>query len=249
MRHAFMPAPAPVAGRSTASPAASFALRRHVSQLILDFGPAPPAGFDNFVAGRNGECLQTLRALPAQLRAGIEPPSRFIYVWGPTGSGKSHLAEALRTQAPAGLMVVDDCQDLDAAAQAQLFHRFNTIVQSTVEALVTFGDQPPARLSLMPDLASRLAWGIVFGLEPLGDDDLLAAMQGSAEERGLPIGEEVLPYLLRHTRRDMASLKTILDGLDRLSLARQRPVTLSLLRDFLNGAGADEPDRLPDRIT
>jgi len=146
-------------------------------------------------------------------------------------------------------VVVDDCQALDAAAQEQLFHRFNAITQSPGEALVTFGDQPPSRLPLLPDLASRLAWGIVFGLEPLGDDDLLAAMRNAAEERGLPIGEDVLAYLLRHTRRDMASLKTILDGLDRLSLEQQRPVSLALLRTLLSGAGADEADRLPDRIT
>ena len=220
-----------------------------MSQLPLDFGPPPAAGFDNFVAGRNRECLQTLQALPSQLRAASDPSSRFVYVWGPAGSGKSHLAAALQSQAAPGLVVDDDCQKLDAQAQEQLFHRFNAIAQSTGEALVTFGDQPPPRLSLMPELASRLAWGIVFGLEPLGDDELLAAMQAAAQERGLPVGEEVLGYLLRHTRRDMASLKTILDGLDRLSLERQRPVNLSLLRDLLKGAGADEAGRLPDRIT
>lgn len=220
-----------------------------MSQLTLDFGPPPAAGFANFVAGRNRECVQTLRALPAQLRAGSDPANRFIYVWGPPGSGKSHLAAALRADAPDGLAVVDDCQDLAPAAQEALFHRFNAMAQAAGQALVTFGDQPPPRLALMPELASRLAWGIVFALEPLGDDDLQAAMQGAAQERGLPVGPEVLAYLLRHTRRDMASLKTILDGLDRLSLQQQRPITLSLLRSFLEGPASDEPDRLPDRIT
>jgi DnaA family protein len=214
-----------------------------VSQLTLDFGPSPAPGFDNFVAGHNQECLQVLRALPGQLRDGPAPPNRFVYVWGPSGSGKSHLAAALRTQAPSGLVIVDDCQDLDDNEQERLFHRFNAIAQDPGQALVTFGDQPPPRLSLMPDLASRLGWGIVFGLEPLGDDDLLAAMRRVGQERGLPIGEEVFDYLLRHTRRDMASLKTILDSLDRLSLERQRPVSLSLLRDLLRG-GAAEPDHL-----
>lgn len=219
-----------------------------MSQLPLDFGPPPAPGFENFVAGRNQECLQALRALSTQLRAGLAPANRFVYVWGPSGSGKSHLAAALRAQTSDGLVVVDDCQALDSDAQERLFHRFNAIAQSHGQALVTFGDQPPPRLPLMPDLASRLGWGIVFGLEPLGDDDLLAAMRRVAQERGLPIGEDVFAYLLRHTRRDMASLKTILDSLDRLSLERQRPVTLSLLRDLLRG-GAAEPDTLPDRIT
>ena len=246
--HASTPAPVPDSGRPDL-PVPFSRLRHDVSQLPLDFGPPPPAGFDNFVAGRNRECLQTLQALSAQLRAGSAPPNRFIYVWGPAGSGKSHLAAALQEQAPAGLVVVDDCHLLAPEAQERLFHHFNSITQAAGQALVTFGDQPPARLSLMPDLASRLGWGIVFGLEPLGDDDLLAAMRGAAQERSLPIGEDVLAWLLRHTRRDMTSLKTILEGLDRLSLERQRPVNLSLLRDLLQSDLTDEADSLPDRIT
>jgi DnaA family protein len=249
--HAFKPAPAPDSGRPVppVPPAPPVPPRSNVSQLTLDFGPPPAAGFDNFAAGRNRECLQTLRALPTQLRSGIDPPSRSIYVWGPTGSGKSHLAAALRSSDCEGLLVVDDCQDLSTDAQEQLFHRFNAMAQARGQALVAFGDQPPPRLQLMPDLASRLGWGIVFGLEPLGDDDLVSAMRNAAQERGLPIGDEVLAYLLRHTRRDMASLKTVLDGLDRLSLEQQRPVSLSLLRDLLRTGATDEADRLPDRIT
>ena len=80
-------------------------------------------------------------------------------------------------------------------------------------------------------------------LEPLGDDDLAAAMEAAAHERGLSLGPDVPAYLLRHTRRDMASLKTIIDSLDRLSLEQKRPVTLALLRSLLrSGAGESRPE-------
>jgi DnaA-homolog protein len=213
--------------------------RADVSQLILDFGPPPAADFDNFVPGSNGECLAALRALPAQLRDGIDPPSRFVYVWGPPGSGKSHLATALTAHDVAQLVVVDDCHRLPAEAQRQLFHRFDAIAQSQDLALVTFGDAPPARLALMPELASRLAWGMVFALEPLGDDDLVAAVAGAAQERGLALDPGLPAYLLTHTRRDIGSLKTLIASLDRLSLQQKRPVTLPMLRSLLTGAAAD----------
>ena len=217
-----------------------------VSQLTLDFGPPPPPGFDNFVPGRNRECVTALRALLAQLREPVSPSNRFIYVWGPAGSGKSHLARALEAQRLEHLTVVDDCHRLPQAGQEQLFHRFNALTQNPALALVAFGDAPPARLSLMPELASRLSWGMVFGLEPLDDDELQAAIEHAAHERGLSIAGDVSGYLIRHTRRDMAGLKTILDGLDRLSLQQKRPVTLPLLRTLLKG-DAMSP-RMPDRI-
>ncbi len=221
-----------------------------MSQLILDFGPPPAAGFDNFVAGRNSECLATLRALTQHLRDGSAPPHRFIYIWGPAGTGKSHLAAALTSQQLMRLTVVDDCQDLDPAEQRALFHRFDAIAQAPDQVLVAFGDVPPARLPLMPELASRLAWGIVFALEPLADSDLIDALGRATRERGLALGAELPAYLLTHTRRDMGSLKAILDRLDRISLEQQRPVSLRMLRSLLKVAStATAASTPPDRIT
>lgn len=206
-----------------------------MSQLILDFGPPPAPTLDNFVPGGNQECLAALRGVVHEPAPGAPPVSRFIYVWGPAGSGKSHLAQALRSRGAPGLTVVDDCQQLDADGQARLFHCFDRVAQASDERLVAFGDQPPARLPVMPELASRLAWGMVFALEPLGDEDLRAAIEAAAAARGLPLATEVPGYLLRHTRRDMGSLKALLDSLDRLSLAQKRPVTVPLLRELLAG--------------
>lgn len=74
---------------------------------------------------------------------------------------------------------------------------------------------------------------MVFSLQPLDDNALADALEQSARERGLNLGQDLSTYLLRHTRRDMASLKTILDGLDRLAWARKKPLTLPLLKDYL----------------
>lgn len=227
-----------------------------MSQLVLDFGPPPAPTLGNFVPGRNRECLAALRGLAAEAQAeaptGAGTAHRFTYVWGPAGSGKSHLAAALRAQAVPGLTVVDDCQRLDAEAQARLFHAFDRLAQAPGERLVVFGDQPPARLPVMPELASRLAWGIVFALEPLDDADLRRAIEAAAHARGIVFPPEVSGYLLRHTRRDMGSLKALLDALDRLSLEQKRPVTVALLRELLaaraDATAAPEAAAGPDRM-
>ena len=52
----------------------------------------------------------------------------------------------------------------------------------------------------------------------------------------MPLGEDVIAYLLARLPRDFASLAAVLDLLDEHSLARQRPVTVPLLREALQGA-------------
>ena len=59
-------------------------------------------------------------------------------------------------------------------------------------------------------------------------------MRAHARARALELGEEIVAYLLRHARRDMASLIGILDALDRYSLEQKRPVTLPLLKAALD---------------
>ena len=64
-----------------------------MSQLLLDISPDNQPTLDNFVAGRNLELLSALRhALFGDNGAGSS--ERSFYLWGETGSGKSHLLQA-----------------------------------------------------------------------------------------------------------------------------------------------------------
>ena len=64
--------------------------------------------------------------------------------------------------------------------------------------------------------------------------DLPAALSAYAVGRGFDASNEVLTFLLTHHKRDIASLCQTLAGLDRLSLALKRRVTVHLLRTYLN---------------
>jgi DnaA family protein len=85
----------------------------------------------------------------------------------------------------------------------------------------------------LPDLKSRLGWGPVFQLATLSDRDKQAALQMRARRRGLELGNEVAEYLLRRCPRDMDSLFSLLNQLDRASLVAQRRLTIPFVRELL----------------
>jgi DnaA family protein len=195
-------------------------------QLILDIAPAAEPDFDNFLAGPNAEALERVRALArGELREAI------VYLWGNAGSGRTHLLRAA-LKANARLVAADDVETLDGTAQQRLFVAINAAREGAAPVLAA-GSRPPAQLELREDLRTRLAWGLVYQLRPLSDEDKAAHLRAEAARRGLRLPEEVLGYLLARLPRDLPSLKAVLEALDRYSLAAKRPVTLPLLREAL----------------
>lgn len=210
-------------------------------QLILDIRPDSPPDFDNYLPGPNAEALAALRAhRPGAAR---EP---LLYLWGDAGVGKSHLEQAWAAatgatllaaseplpEPPVAALAVDDVEALDAENQIRLFGLINS-AREQGGLLLASGRLPPAQLALRPDLATRLAQGLVFRLLPLSDADKATALGVRAEGRGLHLPEEVTRYLLNHCRRDLPRLLAIVDALDTFSLSRKRPASVPLLKELL----------------
>ena len=209
-------------------------------QLALDLlQPASPT-LENFVTGRNAEAVEALKQLAAGRVA-----ERVVYLWGAAGSGRSHLLHALAAGAGArlwqatdapdapGLTLVDDVERLDQAAQVALFNRLNAVRAHSDARCVTAGNAPPGQLPLREDLRTRLAWGLVYQLQPLADAEKAEALRVQAAARGLSIGNEVVNFLLTHLPRDMRTLAAALEALDAFALAHKRPLTVALVRQWL----------------
>lgn len=204
-------------------------------QLLLDFTQAPAPTFDNFVPGGNAELLDAV-----DCAARGECPERVIYVWGESGAGKSHLAKAFEasTAGRAGYRVIDGIERFTDAEQVTLFNDFN---ERNFEFLLVTAGASPRDVALRRDLATRLATGLTYRVLPLSDSEKKAALAAHARSRGFTLSEDVSSYLLTHARRDMGSLMSALDAIDRYSLETGRPVTLPLLK------AAMQPDLLAGR--
>ncbi len=196
-----------------------------MKQLLLDIQPLAPATLDNFIAGSNEEALHSLKmAIEGANEA------RFIYLWGAPGSGKSHLLQAchdLALEQDLPLSVVDDVNTLDEEAQIELFNYFNQL-RASGGILITSGNAAPTQMGLRDDLATRLAWGLVYQLHPLSDEEKAKALKTHAKERGMKLPDDVVDYCLRYLRRDLPTLMAVLNALDKWSLTEKKPVTVLL---------------------
>src|SRR5260221_7358664 len=198
-------------------------------QLPLQISQPAEPSFDNFIAGENAEALARVRQLAwGELREAI------IYLWGGIGSGCTHLLRAA-ARANASLTVADDVQTLDAGGQQRLFNGINAARDGQAAVLVA-GSAPPAALALREDLRSRLAWGLVYHLKPLGGTEKMRHLQAEAGRRGLALSDEIAAYLLARVPRDMATLTPLLEALDREALTPKHPFTLPLARQALGAS-------------
>jgi DnaA-homolog protein len=220
-----------------------------MKQLALTLAPPPAPALDNFFPGRNAELLILLGNLAAGRSV-----ERCIYLWGDAGSGRSHLLRATIAAlnaaglvcwhvsrgdpipAPAGQLravAVDDVESLDARNQRAFFNLYNQL-RERAGIVLAAGDAPPARLKLRPELVTRLGWGLVYQVQALTDDEKMLALKRHAASRSFDLPDGVIDYLLRHLSRDLPSLMSVLDALDRHSLAAKRTITLPLLMDLLH---------------
>ena len=227
-----------------------------MEQLIFELAVPEPPSFANFLVGPNREAVAALRKVAAGGAA-----ETGLVLWGASGVGKTHLLRAAAAHAernrpvrlcaapgdlpvddplPNTLLLVDDVETADATMQGRLFTLYN-LLQASGGSLVAAASTPPARLSLREDIRSRLGWGLIHEVLPLADADKPLALAAFANARGFALSDDVIGYLLSHGQRDMPSLVATLAALDRHSLASKRPITVPLLRDWLQrGLGFSE---------
>ncbi|HVE03281.1 MAG TPA: hypothetical protein VNB30_04425 [Rhizomicrobium sp.] len=217
------------------------------SQLILPLQSAPALGRSDFlVAPGNAEAVAFVDAFPIW-----SVPSAALY--GPSGSGKSHLVAAWSQASGAVILRAADLnasfvehlepgaavavEDVDAtpdtAHETALFALFNRN-----GPLLLTGREPPAHWpAVLPDLKSRFGALLAFSLwQP--DDALLAALTRKLfTDRQLAVPDSVVMRILRSVERSPAAIRAFVASADARALAQKRPITAVLVGEMLSGDG------------
>jgi DnaA family protein len=226
-------------------------------QIPLALGIKERPGFDLFVTGENHEAVQGIK----NLAGGSQHSS--IYVWAQSGTGVSHLLQAacmlsdamnfqvayvpLRDYGELDPQVLENLDnmdmvcidDLDAIAgmpawEQPLLHLYNRLRDKGSVMLFGAHASPQSVNFQLQDLKSRLSWGLVFHLKPLNDQDKIEVLQRRASARAFDLPAEVAGYLVNRVPRDLPNLITLLDELEKATLAEQRKLTIPFVKTFLN---------------
>ena len=225
-------------------------------QLALALAYSPAQGRESFLVS---DCN---RAAWAGVTAPDAP--RRLALTGPEGAGKSHLASiwgetnhAIRVQAKdmteqrqgqllgAPAVVIEDVDRLvdlpgPAARQVEtlIFHLFN-LAGAEDTALLLTGRAAPGRWSIAtPDLASRLSALPHVSIASPDDTLLSSILRKLMADRQMKMNEDVVTYLLRRMERSFAAAEVLVEQLDRLALARRKPITRPLARELF----PDDPE-------
>jgi chromosomal replication initiation ATPase DnaA len=204
-------------------------------QMPLDLAPRPRLSREDFIEGHaNRAALKLVEMWP-----GWNAPLAILY--GPAGSGKSHLAKIWLEKAAGSQVVASGLPDLDPSVpcliedidsrdidETALFHALNQIRQAGGTMLMTSLTAPSAWKIELPDLKSRLAAAAIAGIEAPDDALLSTVLSKLFADRQVAVEANVVSYLVNRMERSLAAAASVVDELDRLSLERQSRISRAL---------------------
>ena len=228
-------------------------------QLPLSVQLRDDATFANYYPGPNASLVNMLDL--EKYADGITPES-FLYLYGPSGAGCSHLLQAACHQTdslgfrsaylpmdemvdyPPRVLEGYDALDLvcldniEAIAgnyhwEEAIFTLFNEL-RDRGKRLLVAANCPPRQLEInLPDLVSRLSWGLVFQVQTLDDHDKLMTLRLRAHLRGLDLSEDVARFILNRSPRTMQNLFDVLARLDGASLRAKRKLSIPFVKEVM----------------
>jgi DnaA family protein len=225
------------------------------NQLHLPIRLRDSVSLDNFFPDGNEEVFAALKEWLTR-----DTSKLVLFLYGAPGSGRSHLLQAacrfvseedrLSVYVPAGepsisrelisqldpesTVCIDDLDHVvgDMHWEESILEVHERLLSGNGRLLLA-ALQPPRVLGLLlPDLATRLAAGAVYRIQPLTERELPRAMQLRAQRRGLELPDEVVEYLMRRVPRNSEAIFDLLDRVDEAAFAQKRRLTIPFIRAF-----------------
>jgi DnaA regulatory inactivator Hda len=214
-------------------------------QLAFIFDHRPSLSGDDFlVTASNRDAVSWLDAWPRW-------PAPVLVIYGPAGSGKSHLGQVFRARSTAGEIVpaqlsgpgfadllahAQECliDDVDNVAdQEAVLHLYNAVAARGGHILMTARRAPAHWTLTLADLRSRILAAPAVALGRPDDQLIKAVLAKLFSDRQVRIDVDVVEYLARRMERSLTEAQRLVTAIDQAALAEHREVTVPFVRDVM----------------
>ena len=169
-------------------------------------------------------------------------PVPAVFIYGPQGSGKTHLVHLFTENVIDGRTLTSDfrpsfqkkiaVENVDKlASEEALLHLFNSVKELGGNLLLTARTIPHFSL---PDLQSRMA--LLPKIEIAMPDEQVIQMvaKKAFEDRHVLVEENVLNYLSTHLTRSFSLIQKVVELSDKKSLSVGRKITIPILKQAID---------------
>ncbi len=221
-------------------------------QLPLPLTVREPFDLDYFVPHSGvAACLDEIKlALFSAINAISEenavnpPPAIFLYVYGPRGCGKTHLAKGVCLAArglgvfPTEPICVDDgiFSDgviLDSEDGARRFISVTESIRRQGGVCIVTSKQDAESSFRNPHVLSRLKSSAQFALTMPREEELKPVLISIFERRNLRVSQKTLEFLLQRLPADPLSFVDVVGRIDEFTLASGRSARGSAVREAI----------------
>lgn len=232
-----------------------------LKQLPLEFSPHNSMGREDFmVSDCNRQAFNMIDAWPNWISGGL-------FVYGPQGCGKSHLAHLFAdkvgqySQGKQSVAIVSaeqiNMRNVKRIAEENsvivvedvfprhndeaLFHLFNMFNEQGKYMLWTAESAANHLHFALPDLQTRLNMLPSVVIDEPDDMMLQMLIAKLFNDRQIIIGQDILNYILNNARRSFAYIIDLVKEIDEISLAYQSAVNYNIVKRAMENLADKEP--------
>ena len=213
-------------------------------QLILNLRSIPSMGrSDYFVSEVNKEAVAWLDTWPNWTVFGL-------IVCGPLGSGKSHLAQVLKTLSQGEILEATDISDgnIDKLSEKKcliieniellkseilLFHLYNMLKEKKHNLMIT-SELSISQLNFeLPDLKSRLLSMPQINISFPDDKLLKNLLIKQFLDKGVLVEMDVIDYLIKRIDRSFEAIPKLVSKIDFKSIEKTKKITIPFIKNII----------------
>ena len=198
---------------------------------------------DFYVSPSNREAYEFISSWPRWIK-------RIANIFGPTGSGKTHLTSILKNKTSSLKIESDELNDKiffefkikealiienlnENVSENLLFSLWNVALQDNKYLLITSTKPISAYKFKLPDLKSRASSSMIMGINLPSDDLISVILAKNFSDKQIKVEKKHIDYIIKRIDRSYEKISQFISILDKYSLKKNSPFSLKLIKEVL----------------